>query len=75
MTTVVWHLMNFTGMAALKLWECWRQKGTATLQKHIEKTQSGDGAGRKMINWAEGKDENGPELLVHVWSALVLRVF
>lgn len=34
----------------------------------IEKTQNGDGVDRKMIktNWEEGKDENGPELLVPV---------
>lgn len=46
-------------------------------RSHTEKIQNGDGAGRKMTkrNWGEGKDENGPELLVHVWSASVLRVF
>lgn len=44
-------------------------------RSHVEKTQNGDEAGRKMINWGEGKDENGLELLVHRCSALVLRVF
>lgn len=46
-------------------------------RSYIEKIQNGDGAGRKIMKrkWGEGKDENGPELLVRVWSASVLRVF
>lgn len=82
-----WILQLLFGiLRASQEWQCWsfvnvggrkeQQFYKSKERSLIEKPQNGDGAGRKMIkkNWEEGKDENGPELLVHVWSASVLSV-